>query len=187
MVEAGRRGPPAKGPPFSERGYTLGRFSLTRLEEAHIEGISRELAGMDPWRTLGYRAEGLARYLSRSDPALFRFAVSAGGDLPAGVLCVRHPWLLGPYIELLALFGPDSGRGAGKAICEWIEAETRESSKNIWAAVSSFNHRALEFYKHRGFFEVAPLRDLIRPGHDEILLRKIVDHKAVDTSRISAI
>ncbi len=161
---------------FSATAYVLDCCRLDALEEGDVVRISHALASMEPWRTLGYRTEGLARYLTRSDPGLFRYAVTVpdtDSDSSGGIVCVRYPWLLGPYVELLALFGTVRNRGAGRTIIEWIEAQTREGSKNVWATVSSFNHAALEFYKQTGFVEVAPLHDLVSPGHDEILLRKI--------------
>jgi len=39
-------------------------------------------------------------------------------------------------------------------------------------SVSSFNTEARRFYERQGFAEVALLPDLIKPGFDEVLMRR---------------
>jgi ribosomal protein S18 acetylase RimI-like enzyme len=56
----------------------------------------------------------------------------------------------------------------------WAETEARRESKNLWVLTSSFNHQALKFYQSLGFHPIGPIRDLVTPGYDEILLRKIL-------------
>jgi GNAT superfamily N-acetyltransferase len=146
--------------------------------------LAHLLVGLDPWRTLGYRADDLAGYLARDDPALHRYAITADTD-GLGVVCVRHPWLRGPYIELIGLPPAAQGRGLGGATVAWIEAETRGVAANVWALVSSFNQPARRFYARRGFVEIAPVADLVAPGHTEILLRKVLraDPAGIDGQR----
>jgi ribosomal protein S18 acetylase RimI-like enzyme len=146
-------------------------FFLSPLLPGDLEGIAPRLAEMDPWKTLGYSPDGLARYLRRDDPALFCRVARAEAGV-AAVLCVRHPWLLGPFIELLACFDPFRGRGLGRKLVEWVERGAFPGSSNLWVTVSSFNVGARGFYRRMGFQEVTELKDLVRPGCDEILLRK---------------
>jgi len=84
--------------PFSESHYELTACIVQQLVSEDVAPISSALAVMEPWRTLGYRADGLARYLLRSDPALSRYLVRVSHEI-AGLVCVRYPWLLGPYLE----------------------------------------------------------------------------------------
>jgi len=107
----------------------------------------------------------------RVDPGLHRFAVIIGEEL-GGVICVRYPWLLGPYLELMAILPNHQRRGIGREIISWLETQIAE--RNIWTVVSSFNHTARHFYQKSGFLEIAILPDLIKPGFAEILLRKQV-------------
>lgn len=157
--------------PFGEDLYTLRSCALQRLCGKDADPAGNALAAMDPWRTLGYSARGLSRYLLRHDPALNRFRVVLSEE-SAGVVAIRYPWLLGPYIELLALYGPYQSSGIGKEILQWVESRVRSTSGNLWALVSSFNTPGQEFYRKAGFVAVAPLEDLVCPGHAEILLRK---------------
>jgi GNAT superfamily N-acetyltransferase len=142
-----------------------------KRSEAH--SLAAELVTMDPWRTLEYQADALARYLSRPDPTLWRFTIRSSGHR-AGVLCLRYPWLKGVYLELLALFPSHQGLGLGREIMSWTEEKARPHAKNFWVMVSSFNHRARRFYEDLGFVEVACLQNLIKEGYDELLHRKIL-------------
>jgi ribosomal protein S18 acetylase RimI-like enzyme len=126
---------------------------------------------MEPWLTLGYRSETLFNYLVCHDPGLYRYAVLVSGEL-AGTLCVRFPWFLGPYIEMIAICPPCQGRNIGRDILTWVESRAAHSSRNLWAAVSSFNSKARLFYRSQGFDEVAVLDDLVKKGSAELLLRK---------------
>ena len=163
--------------PFAGSSVALGSCSLEPVGPSNAAELARALAGMDPWRTLGYRPELLSRYLARKDAALHRFAVSIRGTA-AGCFCIRHPWLMGPFLELLAVFPGFQGKGLGGTLVRWLEGEVRPSCRNIWTTVSSFNASAARFYEHMGFAEVGILRGLIMPGFDEILLRKAVDFTA---------
>jgi GNAT superfamily N-acetyltransferase len=133
--------------------------------------VAAMLAASEPWATLKFSAAGLESYLTREDAALRRYLVSVEGH-PAGVVCVRHPWLRGPYIELLGLFPHHRGQGLGKQVLAWAENEARREAKNLWVVASSFNHQALRFYQSAGFSPIGPIPGLVTPGHDEILLRK---------------
>lgn len=138
------------------------------LAAADISLLAPVLAGMDPWRTLGFTAVGLAAYLGREDAALSRVVLERGGR-PAAVMALRRPWLRGPYIELLAVLPEAQGGGCGQRLVEWAAAQ---GGGNLWACVSAFNTPARAFYARAGFVEVAPLPDLVAEGADEILLRR---------------
>jgi ribosomal protein S18 acetylase RimI-like enzyme len=110
-------------------------------------------------------------YLQRPDNSLHKFLVSASGR-EAGIVCCRYPWLFGPFLELLALYPKFQGQGFGREILDWLEKPA--AFKNLWTTVSSFNLQALNFYIKFGFVKVGSLPDLVCPGFNEILLRKII-------------
>jgi ribosomal protein S18 acetylase RimI-like enzyme len=157
--------------PFPSRVYVLPSCTLQKVKRSEAQNLAAALVTMDPWRTLEYQADSLAAYLSRPDPTLLRFIIRFSGH-PAGVLCLRYPWLKGVYLELLALFPPHQGLGLGREIMSWTEEKVRPHAKNFWVMVSSFNHRAQHFYQSLGFAQVACLQNLIKEGYDELLLRK---------------
>jgi ribosomal protein S18 acetylase RimI-like enzyme len=160
---------------FALDRHPLAGFDLRPLVPAEAADTARALVALDPWRTLGFSAEALQRYLGRDDPGLSRFMADCG-DWPAGVLAVRRPWLRGAYIELLAVFPDQQGRGMGKTMLDWACGQAKAAGEtNLWACVSDFNTPARAFYARQGFTEVAPLPDLVSPGRAEILLRKRVE------------
>lgn len=161
-------------PPFAPHPHDLGPCELAPLTPPTATPLAAGLAAIDPWKRLGYGQDALRGYLLRDDPALRRFAILAGGET-AGALCVRSPWLRGPYLELLGLLPGFQGRGLGGAALAWFEAQARGAGANAWAAVSAANGGARRFYARRGFLEIAPLPGLVAAGEDEILLRKRLD------------
>ena len=142
---------------------------LFTAEQALV--VAEMLSTSEPWISLKFSANSLANYLMRDDAALHRYVVSVEGEL-AGVICVRHPWLRGPYIELFGVFPDYRGKGIGKLVLAWVEAEACREAKNLWVLTSSFNHQALNFYQGLGFYPIGPIQGLVSPEHDEILLRK---------------
>ncbi|GKT07480.1 N-acetyltransferase [Desulforhabdus sp. TSK] len=163
--------PPQNHPTRDALHIELPHCSLVVLDEDQSAGLSRRLAAMEPWRTLGYRPETLLNYLHRHDAGLDRHAIVIEGQT-AGVLSVRYPWLMGPYIELFAILGEYGGKGLGGEVLQWVESRFLANSRNLWATVSAFNTLARSFYRRQGFEEVARIKDLVIPGFDEILLRK---------------
>lgn len=147
------------------------QFSLAPVRPDYVSGLSMILSSMDPWLTMEYTPEAFEFYLLHADPALVRHAVIISGEV-AGVLAVRNPWLFGPLIELLALFDGFRNKGIGGTIVEWVGK--RYKAENLWVTVASFNLEAQRFYKRAGFEKTAILENLIKPGWNEILMRKRV-------------
>jgi ribosomal protein S18 acetylase RimI-like enzyme len=127
---------------------------------------------MEPWSVMHYPAEKLAAYLASPDAGAARYVVRVKEN-EAGVVSVRHPWLKGPYLELLALLPEAQNQGIGARIMAWFESTAlSHRARNLWVCASSFNTRALRFYERHGFVRAATLPGLVADGYDEILLRK---------------
>ena len=105
--------------PFSEKHYSLASCELQWMDDQNARSISKRPGMQDPWLRLGYTEDGLFRYLIRSDPSLNRYAVVVSEET-AGVVCVRYPWLRGPYLEMLAVFPPHQGKSLGRALIAWM-------------------------------------------------------------------
>ena len=166
--------------PFAESSYALSHGQLRLLQENEIPFIAAALAAMDPWKALNYPAADLARYLQSIDPALRRYAAYSSAGSLVGVICVRYPWLRGPYLELLGLTADHQGLGLGGELLEWFTQQARLCARNAWVVVSVFNRRAHKFYQRHGFTEVGVIEGLVKPGYQEILLRKVVRKEADD-------
>ena len=130
---------------------------------------------------MDYAAATMATYLESREPGTCRRAICRGSIL-IGAVCIRHPWLRGPYLELLAVLPGHQGAGIGAAILDWMAAEVTGphirpapsggGANSLWVCTSTFNSRALAFYTAHGFEVVGELDGLVAPGFSEILLRK---------------
>jgi GNAT superfamily N-acetyltransferase len=160
-----------------EVAFPLERFELGGCALRPIAGppeaaaLAAMLCAIDPWRRLGFAPEGMTRSFLADDDALARYAVEVGG-VARGVLCVRHPWLRGPYLQTIALDPGLQGAGLGGALLEWLEGRARAVSRNLWLLVTEFNTGARRFYARHGFVEIGPIPELIGEGVAEILMRK---------------
>ncbi len=145
---------------------------LVPLEEGAIMPLAEAIVAIPPWSVMNYSANALAKFLASHDGGTTRYLVQVGNE-PAGAVSVRFPWLKGPYLELLALLPSFQGRGIGSEIIGWFEQEgIRLGARNLWVCASSFNARAVRFYRRHGFHEAATFSGLVADGYDEILLRK---------------
>jgi diamine N-acetyltransferase len=159
--------------PFHRSSASIGTGRLTSLDPHSAGRIAAFLASVDPWKRLGYGQSGLHAYLTRPDPGLSRYSITQEQEC-AGVVCVRCPWLRGPFLELIAVLDGFQGKGLGGSVIGWMEKEARGVCTNLWTSVSSFNHLATAFYRRHGFEEATLLKDFLKPGEDELLLRKRV-------------
>jgi GNAT superfamily N-acetyltransferase len=158
--------------PFSARVIELAGARLIPLDPACCPALAEAIVAMPPWSVMRYPADGMARFLASSADGAWRYLVEADGT-QAGAVSVRHPWLKGPYLELLALLPAFQSRGIGAEIMRWFEQEgARAEARNLWVCASGFNDRALKFYQRHGFTQAASLPGLVGDGYTEILLRK---------------
>ena len=161
--------------PFLKATETLENCNLTNLtsfdlpENAKI--ISSILATSDPWLTLHISKNAIENYISNDDSNLYKYLIKIEDEI-SGIICIRNPWLIGPYIELFGLKPECRNLGIGREIINWIELETRHKYKNLWVTTSSFNIKALNFYKKQGFYKIGVIDELLSSSYDEILLRK---------------
>jgi diamine N-acetyltransferase len=169
-------GVPVSSPAFHAARYDLEEaglwLSAVTPDEAVVLGEA--LAAIEPWTHYGAPAAGLTALFAPAADGGIRLAVrSLDSTAPLGVMAIRHPWLAGPYMQLLALLSGAQGQGHGQALLAWFEAEARSGgARNLWICVSAFNSAAQRLYLRFGFERVTILDDLIKPGIDEILMRK---------------
>jgi ribosomal protein S18 acetylase RimI-like enzyme len=89
-----------------------------------------------------------------------------------GVAIVKQNFLLGDYLELLAVAECARQKGIGGQLLTHIEQLVFERTKNLFACVSDFNESARAFYKKHGYQEIGPMPNFLIPASAEILLRK---------------
>ena len=163
---------PFSAPPIELGRVTGGGVQLLPLKLSSCASLAAGIAAMEPWSVMNYPAETLAAFLASPDAGVSRYVVSVNKE-EAGVVSVRHPWLKGPYLELLALLPQAQDQGIGSSIMSWFESTAlMHRARNLWVCASSFNARGLSFYERHGFKRVATLPGLVADSYDEILLRK---------------
>jgi diamine N-acetyltransferase len=157
---------------FSAAPIDLPKGRLVTLEARSCASLAEAIAAIPPWSVVNYPADGLARFLAAPSDGAARYRIEIDGAT-AGAICVRFPWLKGPYLELMAVLPQFQGKGVGACLLDWFEQEgVRNGARNLWVCASSFNARAVRFYERHGFRPAAVLPGLVADGYDEILLRK---------------
>lgn len=155
---------------FAAERYDLGDIELAPLGP-DLETIALGLAAIDPWARVGRTPETFRAALARPLAATFRFSIRREGAC-VGVLVIRHPFMRGPYVELIGLFPEAQGHGIARAIVAWMEREVAGEATNLWLCVTDWNTPARAAYAALGFVEVGPLPDLAAGGTTEIFMRK---------------
>lgn len=143
------------------------------VQPLNVEEEAAECAQLmttsEPWITLRLRRETAFAALTDPDKAVYAIRDAAG---VAGFVVVDMRGLLSGYIQILGVRSDCRGQGLGSALVRWAEDRIFRDSPNVFICVSSFNAGARRLYERLGFQVVGVLRELLVPGHDEILLRK---------------
>ena len=129
------------------------------------------LVDSDPWNRLGYQAKDWDSYFTPLPQGRDSYVVDQN-DKVAGIVVIRQKFLLGDYLELLAVADWARGKGLGERLLAHVEATVFARAKNLFACVSDFNGQARRFYKQQGYQEIGPMPNFLIPGSAEILLRK---------------
>jgi diamine N-acetyltransferase len=168
---------PVKASFHAER-YEIGHardgraLRLVPIARADAERLGQAVAKIGPWAHYGRTPAQITRRLLGSSDGVARYQVMCGDDV-AGVVAIQREWLLGPYLQMLAILPEYQKNGVGTRILDWFEAEARaHQARNIWLCVSGFNNGAIKFYARHGFDMKAVLDSLLRRGDDELLMRK---------------
>src|SRR5579863_7475172 len=130
------------------------------------------IAGIEPWRGLGYRSDALGRYLSRKARASgVWIARATPRGAPLAIAVVDDGVLLGSFVALLAVRPEASGQGLGRALMDHVAARTFATRRWLYVSSDGKNLAALRFYRKLGFSPVGRLPNLVRPGRTEVLFR----------------
>ncbi len=120
------------------------------------------------------------------DAAGLETALRAGTATGDQVLCacdgselLGMAWLVAtgafarsPYLRLLAIAGRAVGSGVGSRLMEAVEGSAFARSDDLFLLVNDDNRSARRFYAGRGYVVVGHLRDYLRPGVHETIMRK---------------
>lgn len=144
---------------------------VTRISAAVARRQAPWIAAMEPWRSLGYDAGGLGRWLARMGRAGNVLAAHDHSGV-RGLIVTQQNLLLGDFIALLAVRPEAAAEGIGRALVARVEARTFRRRRWLYVSSDRANTTAAGFYRRLGFARVGRLPDLIRRGRTEILWRK---------------
>ena len=145
-----------------------------RIRRAEARLASRQapwIVALEPWRSLGYKAVGLGRYLGRM-ARQGRLLVAEESGHTLGLIAFQTDFLLGHFIALLVVRPDAGGKGIGRALVSRIEESAFRQRRWLYVSSDSANKTAARFYRKLGFARIARLPDLISDGRTEILWRK---------------
>ena len=66
------------------------------------------------------------------------------------------------------------GEKLGSYLLEFAETQIHQYSPNVFICVSAFNESAIRLYTRFGFSLVGILKDFVKEGYDELLMRKTI-------------
>jgi ribosomal protein S18 acetylase RimI-like enzyme len=144
---------------------------IRRLEPARASRLAEWIVAIDPWRSLGYQAKPLGRYLRRMASERRLLSAEEKGQV-LGIIVFQTDFLLGYFIALLAVRPEAAGKGLGKALLANVEKSAFKKRRWLYVSSDSQNLAAARFYRKLGFSRVASLPGLIRDDRTEILWRK---------------
>lgn len=164
-------------PPYRVGRHDIGHardgavLTLAPMTAEAAAALGPALAAIDPWARFGASPALMQSFLGAVEAAAPRYQILADGAV-AGCIVVRHPWLHGPYLNLIGLLPSYQSRGIGERALAWFEAEARGHYRQVWLCVSHYNTGAQKFYAAHGYTVAATLDSLVKDGFDEILMRK---------------
>jgi len=129
------------------------------------------MAGTDPWITLGIDYENCLKAFGGSFREVF---VMKNGAEIVGLVIIQPLGTFKGYIQTIAIGKDYRGNGYGTRLLQFCQDRILQYSPNIFICVSSFNSGAISLYNKLGFELVGELKDFIKPGFTELLLRKTV-------------
>ncbi|HKE86929.1 MAG TPA: GNAT family N-acetyltransferase [Vicinamibacterales bacterium] len=141
--------------------------SLDRHRDA--AECAKLMMSSEPWITLQLSIENAQATLT--DPAKEVYVIRDATGV-AGFVIIDMRGLVRGYIQTVCVRADRRGQGLGSKLVNWSQERIFRDSPNVFICVSSFNPGARRLYERLGFEVVGVLRELIVPGHDELLLRK---------------
>jgi len=144
---------------------------IRAYQAGDLDAVVRLLNELEPWRRLRYTAADWEKLFAMPLQGREAFVLEADGGL-AGIGVLRRTFLVGDYLELLAVAAPAQGKGHGRSLLAHVEGVAFRRAKNLFVCVSDFNQQGRRFYERNGYQPVGPIPDLLVQGSSEILMRK---------------
>jgi ribosomal-protein-alanine N-acetyltransferase len=132
----------------------------------------------DPWIKLGMDYNQCLKAFN--GPFKEVHLLKKGNEI-AGFVIIQTQGTFKGYIQTIAINKTNRGAGYGTQLLQFCEDRIVQYSPNLFICVSSFNHGAVQLYIKFGFELVGELKNFIKAGFTELLLRKtfgpVADYK----------
>jgi ribosomal protein S18 acetylase RimI-like enzyme len=144
--------------------------SISRTTDAaHFLTCAGMMAVQDPWLALGM---DLRQCLLAFEGSFREVYILSVGREIRGFAIIQPFGTFRGYIQTLCIHPGFQGRGYGKRLLQFSEEEIARYSPNVFICVTSTNKRAYDLYLRSGFELVGELKDFLKTGFTELLLRK---------------
>jgi len=143
-------------------------------DPAYFSRGAKMMAANDPWITLEMN---YGNCLEAFDGACKETYVLEIESEIAGFIILQVCGTFNGYVQTICIDEKYRNRGLGKMLIRFAEEKIYQSSPNVFMCVSAFNEGAAKLYYSLGFEKIAVLKDFIKIGFDELLLRKTIGPK----------
>jgi ribosomal-protein-alanine N-acetyltransferase len=127
------------------------------------------MSATDPWITLGMDYNDCLKAFDGSYKEVFLLRKESR---IIGFVIMQTQGSFKGYIQTICIDAAQRGAGYGTRILQFCEDRILQYSPNIFICVSSFNHGAIQLYTKFGFELVGELKDFVKKGFTELLMRK---------------
>ncbi len=138
------------------------------------------MSSSDPWITLGIDYHACLEAFKGPCKEIY---ILENDDEIAGFVILQICGTFSGYIQTICINRKYRGEGLGKRLLYFCEERIHKISPNIFICVSSFNRGAIKLYYEFGFKLVGELKDFVKEGFDELLLRKTIGPRHGYTAR----
>ncbi|MDD5151667.1 MAG: GNAT family N-acetyltransferase [Flavobacterium sp.] len=143
-------------------------INLTTNSE-HFSICAQMMVKTNPWIRLEMNFDQCLKAFEGSSKEIY---VLQDENEIAGFVILQIGGTFKGYIQTICVGENYRGKGFGKKLLAFCEERILKISPNIFICVSSFNEGAIKLYYEFGFKLVGELKDFVKEGFTELLLRK---------------
>jgi [ribosomal protein S18]-alanine N-acetyltransferase len=150
-------------------GHNLAIKKLETFSEA--EKCALITSQSEPWKFLKITYEDSLKTLTND---AYETYILYDEDNICGFVTIDMCGALAGYIKRLAIRKDLQNRSYGRMLMNFAERRIFTEKPNVFLCVSSFNKKAILFYKKLGYKQAGVLKNFLIMGHSEYLLRKTI-------------
>ena len=132
---------------------------------------ARMMTGTDPWIKLGLDYE---HCLKAFDGPFKEIFLLKKDKQIVGFVVMQTQGTFKGYIQTICIDAAKRNHGYGSRILQFCAERIFRYSPNIFICVSSFNEGAIQLYYKFGFELIGELKNFVKEGFTELLMRKSI-------------